>query len=89
MRLDGMPGGQVLTGAPQLSILVGRPQPVPCGPGEADVVPAIILQAQGQLGHLKRGPPAPGQTCHKAQGWSSGMGNGETGVPPSRDWPKA
>lgn len=76
MRLDGVPGGQVLTRAPQLPILVGRPQAIPCGPGDADVVPAIVLQAQGQLGHLETGPPAPGQRCHKPQGWSSGVGMG-------------
>ena len=47
MRLDGVPGGQVLTRAPQVPILVGRPQAIPGGPGDADVVPAIVLQAQG------------------------------------------
>lgn len=85
MRLDGVPGGQVLTGAPQLPVLVGGPQAIPCGPGDADMVPATVLQAQGQLGHLETGPPGPGQRRHKAQGWSSGVGNGETEVPPSRD----
>lgn len=52
MRLDGVPGSQVLARAPQLPILVGRPQAVPRGPGNTDVVPFLVLQAQGQLGDL-------------------------------------
>lgn len=74
MRLDGVPGGQVLPGALQLPVLVGRPQAIPCGPGDADVMPAIVLQAQRQLGHLDIGPATPGQRCPKSQGWTSGVG---------------
>lgn len=53
--LDGMPGCQVLTRAPQLTVLVGRPQPIPGRPGKADMVPSVVLQAQRQLGHLDTG----------------------------------
>lgn len=73
MRLDGVPSGQVLPGALQLPVLVGRPQAIPCGPGDADVVPATVFQAQRQLGYLDRGSTTPGQRCHKSQGWTSGV----------------
>ena len=86
MRLDGVPGSQVLTGALKLPILVGRPQAVPCGPGNADVVPGVVLQAQGQLGHLDTDSPAPGE---RSQGLRLEQWGKETRVLPSRDRPKA
>lgn len=55
MWLDGVPGCQVLTRAPQFTILVCRPQAIPGSPGNADMVPIAVLQAQRQLGHLDRG----------------------------------
>jgi hypothetical protein len=70
MGLDGVPGRQVLARAPQLPVLVGGPQAIPCGPRDADVVPVAVLQAQGQLCHLDTGPPTPCQKCQKAQDWS-------------------
>lgn len=84
VRLDGVPGSQVLPGAPQLPVLVGRPQAIPCGPGDADVVPAIVLQAQGQLGHLDRVPPASGQKSQgsRVEQWGGGPGDCDL---PSRD----
>ena len=90
MWFDGVPGSQVLTRALQLPILVGRPQAVPRRPGDADVVPAIVLQAQRQLGHLDIGPATPGQRCHSPKaGPVRRRGDQETRVLLSRDWPKA
>lgn len=60
MRLDGVPGCQILPGALQLPVLVSRPQAIPCGPGDADMVPAVVLQAHWQLGHLDKGAQTPG-----------------------------
>ena len=53
-RLDGVPGGQVVSSTQLLPVLVGLPQAVPSGPGDADVVPPPVTHRQGQLGHLDR-----------------------------------
>lgn len=80
MGLDGVPGSQILARTPQLPIQVGGPQAVPGGPGDADVVPIAVLQAQGQLGHLDTDP----------QIWSEGLEVvskiGQWGVLPSPPW---
>lgn len=54
--LDGVPGCQVLPRTPQFSVLVCGPQSISCSPGDADMVPVAVLQAQRQLGHLDTGP---------------------------------
>lgn len=54
--LDGVPGCQVLTRTLQFSVLVCRPQPIPCSPGDADMMPIVVLQTQRQLGYLDAGP---------------------------------
>lgn len=59
LGLDGMPGGQVLAGGPLLAILVRRPLAVPGGPRHADVVPGLVLQAQRQLGNLRKRSKSP------------------------------
>lgn len=50
--LDGMPRCQVLPGPQLLAILEGLPEPIPCRPGDADMVPLAIADEQGQLSHL-------------------------------------
>lgn len=49
---DGVPGCQVVPGSPLHTVLVSLPLAVPCGPGDADVVPRSITHLQWQLGHL-------------------------------------
>jgi len=41
-RFDGVPGCEVLTSTQLLPILVSLPLAIPCGPGDADVVPLTI-----------------------------------------------
>lgn len=41
-RFDGVPSGQVVAGAELSPILVSVPLAIPCGPGNADVVPPSI-----------------------------------------------
>lgn len=50
---DGVPGCEVFTISQLLSILVGLPLAITCGPGDADVVPTTITYIQRQLGHLQ------------------------------------
>lgn len=51
---DGVIGSQVLSIATLGTILIGLPDPIPGGPGDADVVPLAIIDYEGQLGHLGR-----------------------------------
>lgn len=51
-RFDGVPGRQVVSGAPLRTILVSLPLAIPCGPGDANVVPPSITYLQRQLGNL-------------------------------------
>lgn len=53
---DGVPGCQVLARTSQFSVLVCRPQSIPGSPGDTDMVPVAVFQAQRQLGHLDTGP---------------------------------
>lgn len=53
-RFNWVPGGQVVSGAEALAILVSLPKAVSGCPGDADVVPAAITQGQRKLGHLRR-----------------------------------
>lgn len=52
-RFDGVPGSQVVPSAQLLPVLVSFPLTVPCGPGDADVVPPPIAHEEGQLGYLE------------------------------------
>lgn len=52
-RFDGVPGCQVVASTQLLTILVSLPLAVPCGPGDADVMPPSITYLQGQLGNLQ------------------------------------
>lgn len=49
-----MIGRQVLPVAALGTVLVGFPDPVPGGPGDADMMPLAIIDDKGQLGHLRR-----------------------------------
>lgn len=49
---DWVPGCQVISTPPLLTVLVRVPLAVPCGPGDANVVPPPITHLQRQLGNL-------------------------------------
>lgn len=51
---DGVVGCQVLSIAALGTILIGLPDPIPGGPGDADMVPLAVIDYKGQLGHLER-----------------------------------
>lgn len=62
-RLDGVPGGQVVSRPQLLPVLVGLPLAVPCGPADADVVPFSIAYFQWQLGDLQHTNVLPLAAC--------------------------
>lgn len=67
LRLDGVVGGQVLAVAALGAVLVGLPDPVAGGPGDADMVPLAVIDHEGQLGHLGGREDRQGVMCSGAQ----------------------
>lgn len=52
-RLDGVPGGQALPWASLHAVLVSLPHTIPCGPGNAQVMPLAVCYGERQ-GHSLR-----------------------------------